>query len=105
MLGSGCRSLDVDPCAVHVHLTVSDFIEPGPGEESSARRCVAGNSEVVVGSQWAGTDDALDHAEGRAVVVGKRDLTRATAVSGTASKCDVVFGASLESSGRANWLL
>jgi len=71
------RSIDVNPSAVHVHLAVANLVEPSPGKESGARWCVAGNGKVVVGSQWAGTDDALDHAKGLAVVVGKRDLAGA----------------------------
>lgn len=95
-------SIDVDPGTVHVHFAVADLVEPSPGEESGAGRCVAGNGEVVVRSQRAGTDHALDDAEGLAVVVGERELARTAEVTGTAYDCDVVCGASFEGSGGAD---
>lgn len=101
MLG-GSRSIDVDPGTVHVHFAVADLVEPSPGEECGTGRCVAGNGEVVVRGQWAGADHALDDAEGLAIVVGERELTRTAEVSGTANDCDVVCGASFEGSSSAD---
>jgi len=69
LLRGACRSLDVDPGAVHVHFAIANLVEPSPGEEGSTGRSVAGNGEVVIGSQWAATDNTLDDTESFAIIV------------------------------------
>jgi hypothetical protein len=95
---------DRNGSAVHVHLTVSDLVEPAPGEDVVASSKVLRNREVVLvrdlgigaatgqvsdlvlsrAATLDGLDDLPDRVLGRVQVGGDRDLARATAVdSGT----------------------
>ena len=62
-------------CAVHVHLSVAESVEPGPREKSRSRRRVGWDGEVVGTRQGAAFEDRVDHFEGFALVVGEGDLT------------------------------
>jgi hypothetical protein len=83
-LGRGASS-DGDGSAVHVHLTVANVVEPGPGEDGIAGRSIRGDSEGVGALAGGGavSDVRVDDVPGAASVVGERGLTAATAVVGT----------------------
>ena len=94
---------DFDGGAVHVHLPVADFVEPGPGEGVCARLDALGDGKAVririrgrsgvVGSDVAGdafggaaaldgVDDHPGGALGGGVVGRERDLAGSAAVDG-----------------------
>ena len=95
---------DGDGGAVHVHLTVADLVEPGPGEGVLAWGDTFGDGElefagagtVGVATNVAGcgggtaTDDRVDDlplgAGGWGLVGGEGDLAGSTAMSGTADE-------------------
>lgn len=55
--------------AVHVHLSVSQTVEPGPGEESVPTRRVAWDSKLVLLRQGTAPDERLDSFEGLSRVI------------------------------------
>lgn len=90
--------------AVHVHLTVADLVEPGPGEsvlaggytfgdgvlELACAGAVGVASDVAGSAGRAATYDGVDDlplgAGGWGLVGGERDLARSAAVGGAADK-------------------
>jgi hypothetical protein len=95
LLGAAGNS---DGCTVHVHFTVTNSVEPGPGESVLAsldvRRHIEVEYRVVIAREiairlgWAATFVGLDDLPlgvlGRLTVGGQTDLAGATAVDGTA---------------------
>jgi len=97
----GSRS-DGDGSAIHVHLAIADFVEPGPSEDGSASWEIGGNSERVgVGvdfrsalcriiannvfpgaAAFDGMDDLELAARRRSFVVGDRELAGPSSVDG-----------------------
>lgn len=54
---SGLRTtLDGNHSTVHVHLAVSNLVEPRPGQEGLARRGVRGNLKVILGGERASSE-------------------------------------------------
>lgn len=104
--GNGDRS------AVHVHLAVTDFVEPRPGKSVVANGKVLGDRELI--SIWIGgvcifgivesgipsgttADNGVDHFEdavfGRCEVRRERNLARAATVNGATGETQLLRGA------------
>lgn len=60
---------NVDLGAVHVHLAVANFVEPGPGEKSLTRGRVGGHGELVLLVDGAATQYGVNDMEVLALVV------------------------------------
>jgi hypothetical protein len=68
---------------VHVHFTVADFVEPGPGERGSASGEVGGDSEGVgIGI----------YLSGASIVIARYASSRATTHDGVDDLPDAVLG-------------
>lgn len=71
-------AVDGNECAVLVHLTVADEVEPRPGQEGVAAGGRGGDLEVPVVLQWAASHVGVDDLEGFAAVVAEGDLAGST---------------------------
>lgn len=109
---------DVDLAAAHVHLTVADLVEPGPGNDGLSGR---GISRDGVGETWErvlrvgwevagsgdrastleGLDDGELRAPARVGIVGDGDLAGSTSVDGTALQSDLRLRSLGDGDGRA----
>jgi hypothetical protein len=69
--------------AIHVHLTVADFVKPSPRKESIARRSIGRHSECIIRCQRAATLNGLDDGESLSSVVRQSELAGTTTVSST----------------------
>ena len=111
-LGSALGVGDGDRSTIHVHLTITNLVEPGPGKDGVSLGEVLGDSEgeltgtaaVGIGRQVAldtlgrtSTDDGVNDLEdtvlARVLVVRDADLARSTAVDRTAGKGQRLGGA------------
>ena len=83
----GARCLDSDGGAVHVHLTVTDLVEPSPSKDGITTRSVSGELEVEAGlaSKGAVSDVGVDDLPGGSLVKRERSLARSPAMVGSAS--------------------
>lgn len=66
--------------AVHVHLTVSNLVEPGPSKQSLTIRRIGGNLEVVLLGGRACSQHGLNDLEGLSLIVGQSELARTSVV-------------------------
>ena len=83
-----------DRRAIHVHLPITDFVEPSPRQRVVPRRYGArdavleGSRGATIGSTWAATFNTLDNdplGVFRGLFIsGKGNLARPTAMSGAA---------------------
>lgn len=103
--GGGALAVNSDLGTVHVHLTVSDEVEPRPCKESLSGWCVGWDVEVVGILHWATAEIGVDNLEGLAIVVAEGDLAGSSIVAGVSSKCQVVLLASLVGSDRLERVL
>lgn len=80
-------SSDGDGGAVHVHLAVTDLVEPSPGKQSITGRSVVGESKAVAGvtHDRAVANVGVDSLPGVATIKGQRSLATAAVVGSTAS--------------------
>ncbi|KAI6769720.1 hypothetical protein HG530_004349 [Fusarium avenaceum] len=85
-------STNGDGGTVHVHLTVTNLVEPGPGEDGLAGGSVTGNLEVEGGSTSAGAvaDVGVDDLPRLTLIKGERGLATATTVVSTTGDAHVV---------------
>lgn len=76
--------------AVHVHLALARLVEPCPGEDGFPALCLLWDLdfERLARAHGAGADEALDHFEGCAGVVGEGDLAGAAVVVGAGGVAD-----------------
>jgi hypothetical protein len=99
-------STNGDGGTVHVHLTVTNLVEPGPGEDGLARGSVTGNLEVEGGSTSARavTDVGVDDLPRLTLIEGERGLATATSVVSTTGDAHVVGATSRPVSDRSTLL-
>jgi hypothetical protein len=94
----GVGATNGDWRATHVHLSVADLVEPGPGENGLSRWSVLRNGVwksvwalnlIALGSDRASTLEGLDDREARSGIwlhiVSQRDLARSTTMRSTTS--------------------
>lgn len=81
--------------AVHVHLAVSNLVEPGPREDGVSSRRVVGQGEAPGGLEGALADPRVEGLPGSALVVGQGDLAAASLVGGRAGEGQVVSASGL----------
>jgi hypothetical protein len=111
----GVASTNVDWSAVHVHLAITDLVEPGPGESGTTAWKFGGHKEFVsvwnwlacIVSKiagnipgWATTLNRVDNLPDtvliRLSIVCDRNLARATAMDCSANEAEWVGGAEIE---------
>lgn len=86
--------------AVHVHLSVANLVEPGPGEEGISGRCVVGECKSPRRRERTRADPRMDDFPGVGLVVGQRNLTAAAFVGSSAGKTKVVSASGLPGNSR-----
>lgn len=89
-LGRAATAADRHGGAVHVHLPVSDQVEPRPSKDRVTIGHVIGNLEIISQFQRAAAHDGLDHMERGAVVVTEGQLARAAAMGRRSGQGNVV---------------
>lgn len=87
--------------AVHVHLSVANLVEPGPGKEGISSRRIVGEGKTPRGRERARADPRVDDLPGPGLVVGQRNLTAAAFVGSRAGKTKVVGASGLPGNGRS----
>lgn len=86
--------------AVHIHLSVANFVEPCPGEEGISGRRVVGEGKSPRRRERARADPRVDNFPGLGLVVGQRNLTAAAFVCSRTGESKVVGASGLPGNGR-----
>ena len=77
--------------AVHIHLAVTDFVEPSPSEQGFSRRSALRNLELILLREGTAAEHGVDDFETLALVVGETDLAGATIVRRAAFQLQAVL--------------
>lgn len=86
-------ALDGDLSAIHVHLAVTNLVEPGPGKKRLSGRRIFGDLEVVLLRDWTAAEHGVNDAEGLSLVVGQGELAGSSAMGSAALQFHLILSA------------